>query len=139
MYLEKTPMYSVHMHITLNLNTSESEVREAIATLERLLPNPTPKQLADLDTILGAVADPGKYGHGRLGYLDSVAKAGDKGASVDKLLNEHFAGNHQAFGGTHASIEKSWRALGGEAFAPKLIDDTPDGTRQVMIPEARDR
>src|SRR5947209_6517279 len=100
------------------------DIQLAITTLKRLLPDPDPAAAPDLGAIVGTLADPNKYGLGRLGYLAAVAEAGDQGATVDSLLHDHFSGNHQAFGGTHASIEKTWRNKGGEAFAPKLIDDT---------------
>ena len=79
-----------------------------------------------------------KYGEGRLGYLAAVAKAGDAGVDVQQLMKDHFGGSHQSYGGTHSSIEQTWRSQGGEAFAKKLIEDIDDGERQVMFADARE-
>src|SRR4051794_39182259 len=110
------------MNLTLSLDVDDpDEIGRAITMLQLLLPDPTaaPK----IEDLILAIADNKKYGIGRLGYLAAVAAAGDDGAAVDSLLHDHFGGNYQSFGGTHASIEKSWRRLGGATFATKLIDD----------------
>lgn len=126
-------LYIEYMNLTLTLDpTDPVEIREAMRTLEQLLPPADP----DLARIIGAVANR-KYGLARLGYLGSVADAGDQGVLIDTLMKDHFGGIYQSYGGTHASIEKTWRSQGGEAFAPSLIDSTADG-RQVMIAAARD-
>jgi len=125
-----------YMELKLSFNPSSTEdIREAIQALERLLPQGVaPPELAH---VIGAVANK-KYGNGRLGYLAAVARASDSGALVSALMNDHFGGSFQSYGGTHASIEKTWRTRGGTAWAEKLIDDTPDGERQVMFPAARE-
>ena len=123
------------MNISITVNSeSESDLQEA-ATLIELLRSRLVKP--DLMKIVGAVASD-NYGWGRLGYLKKVAEAGDAGVSIDDLVANHFKGSFQAAGGTHASIEKTWRAKGGEAFAPAMIYDSDDGKRHVMTPEARE-
>jgi hypothetical protein len=123
------------MNLTVQVDpTDPVDVRQGITALERLLGDTAPEP--DLAKIVGAVAS-NTYGAGRLGYLAEVAAAGDDGAPVSDLMSNHFGGRHQSFGGTHAAIERTWRARGGAAIAPRLIDDNADGTRQVMTPEAR--
>lgn len=89
----------------------------------------------DLAEIVRGLADPHRYGEGRLNYLRLVAAAGDQGVDTGEMKDGHFKGDYQAYGGTHSSIEKNWRASGGEVYAPKLIADSSD--RQVMYGPAR--
>lgn len=127
------------MMIKMAVDTSDLKgINAGIDVLEHLKARasaPAP----DIDKIIGAVADPYKYGEGRLGYMADVAVAGDSGAEISKLMEGHFDGKYQKMGGTHSSIEKTWRAQGGLAIAPMLIEDSADGSRHVMIPEARER
>src|SRR4051794_35359661 len=112
------------MNLKLEVDpNSPSDLQDAIELLERLLDEPTDDPDPDLAKIIGAVAHK-QYGAGRLGYLAAVAAAGDAGADIADLMRDHFGGSHHSFGGTHSSIEKTWRARGGEAFAAKLIDDS---------------
>lgn len=127
------------MNLILEVNASTpTDIAEAIELLERIQAGLQTVNDPDLAKAVGAVADLKRYGKGRLGYLADVAAAGDAGADVAKLMADHFGGSHHAFGGTHSSIEKTWRANGGQAFATKLIDNSPDRARQVMFAAARE-
>ena len=90
----------------------------------------------DLDQIIARIADARTYGYNRRRYLRGVAEAGDEGIDIGEWKRTHFADSHQKYGGTHSSIEKGWRGLGGERFAPALIWE--EAGRHVMLPEARD-
>jgi hypothetical protein len=87
--------------------------------------------------IIQALTDPDRYDRGRRGYMAMVAEAGDHGADCRAII-EHFGQRGSlAFGGTHSAIERAWRALKGTAWGPRLIWDSPDRKRQIMLPEAR--
>lgn len=88
-----------------------------------------------LTAVIQQLANPSRYGENRLGYLRKVAGAGADGIPVGELLEEHFEGNFKGYGGTHSSIERTWRALGGRQWADELIATTPDD-RQVMYAPA---
>lgn len=98
------------------------------------LDDATQRHLAEL--VLG-VANPNKYDLNRLNYLRAVADAGDHGVAIADLRDQLFNGNGFKFGGTHASIEKTWRAKGGQAFARQMIAESADGARQIMYGPAR--
>ena len=90
----------------------------------------------DLKRIIAAIADGHTYGKNRRGYLRGLAEAGAAGIDIGEWKSTHFEDSHQKYGGTHSSIEKSWRALGGESFAPELIWE--QAGRQFMVSEARE-
>lgn len=96
----------------------------------------TPGATVELDQIIAVIADARTYGYNRRRYLRGVAEAGDEGIDIGEWKRTHFADSHQKYGGTHSSIEKGWRGLGGERFAPALIWE--EAGRHVMLPEARD-
>lgn len=91
---------------------------------------------AALERIIATIADAETYGINRRGYLRGLAEAGDEGIDVQDWRRNHFRGSHQRYGGTHSSIEKSWKALGGDQFAPELISE--QAGRQILLREARD-
>lgn len=70
------------------------------------------------------------YGGGRTGYIRLVAAAGNDGAS-QAAVAAHFGGAGRAIGGTHSSIERAWRALGGTGLAEQFIETTPNGTHRM--------
>lgn len=91
---------------------------------------------AALEQIIATIADADAYGFNRRGYLRGLAEAGDEGIDVQEWRRNHFRGSHQRYGGTHSSIEKSWKALGGDQFAPELISE--QAGRQLLLREARE-
>lgn len=133
------------MNFTLNIDPSDpDDIEQAaavLAVLRRLgspADPPTPSRgggTASLEAVIEQIANPAKYGENRLGYLRRVAAAGAAGIAVSDLLEEHFGASYKGFGGTHSSIERSWRALGGSQWADQLIAETPDA-RQVMYAPA---
>lgn len=129
---------------TLQIDPSSSadiaDAQEVLALLGSRLSSGAPVAAPaspGLEEVVRSVANPRDFEENRLGYLRRVALAGAEGASISELLSGHFDGNYQRFGGTHASIERNWRASGGLAFAEHLIRETPDRQRQVMLAEAR--
>lgn len=84
----------------------------------------------DPDDIVGIVRALMKnYGKGRTDYIRLVA--GDKEGASKASVAELFKGDGRAIGGTHSSIERAWRSLGGERFAAEFIETTPDGTHKM--------
>jgi hypothetical protein len=137
------------MHMTLTLDPSDATDLDAVRSLlDRLTTHSPPPHASPAGTALpdlreiahSVVGAPGTYGDNRLGYLRRVAEAGDEGVDVAELLAEHFNGSHQSFGGTHASIERNWRAAGGSQHADQIIDDVrrEGATRHVMHGPARE-
>ena len=127
-------LYGVHMQISLSFNPLDPSEFVAMETaLAALKPNHADP--SELRSVLHQVADPSKYGENRLGYLRLVAASGDAGIAVSQLKSDHFGGGHSGHGGTHSSIERSWRSLGGMRWAEELIDTV--GGRQVMLAAAR--
>lgn len=68
-----------------------------------------------------------RYGRGRLRYAALVARKAPNPATADEVL-DHFTKNvsdgknpHKAIGGTHRSLEKTWKVLGGQAYSPAFI------------------
>lgn len=118
------------MQINFTLNTTDrNELEEAIAFLELCLSGlalPDPDDLMSIVRTL--LAD--TYGPGRLGYVRLVADAGDQGASAAEVA-AHFGGNGRSIGGTHASLEQSWRGLGGEQFFDEFIHTDNDGSHHM--------
>jgi hypothetical protein len=90
---------------------------------------------ASLTAAIQQIANPNRYGENRLGYLRRVAAAGSGGVSISDLLEAQFGGNFNGYGGTHSSIERAWKALGGQQWSDELISTTPDD-RQVMYAPA---
>jgi hypothetical protein len=84
--------------------------------------------------VIQQLANPSRYGENRLGYLRRVALAGSDGVAVADLLAEHFNGDFNAYGGTHSSIERSWKALGGQQWAEELIATTPGDCQLMYAP-----
>lgn len=97
-------------------------------------PSLGPGKRRPLGTVIDKITDPAKYGENRLGYLRRVAKAGSEGVAVSELLEQHFGGSYNAFGGTHSSIERSWKAHGGTEWAEQVISEIHE--RHVMYAPA---
>ena len=136
------------MQVTLTFDPSEPEdvqaAEEAVRRLgAQLADSPAPMVVVgdrDDDVALrhavDAVLFSKTYGENRLGYLRRVAEAGEGGVDPRELLEEHFGGNSRRFGGTHSSIERTWRSAGGLRFARQLVDENARG-QHVMLPNAR--
>lgn len=117
------------MEITLCIDPGNADdLEEASALLDHLHDRISPPDPGDLVSIVRSLMV--GYGRGRLGYIELVADAGDGGAPAD-VVAAHFGGKGRSIGGTHASIEKSWRALGGEEFFPKFIETDDNGTHKM--------
>lgn len=134
------------MNITLSLNpTDPSDLRAARSVLDALesIESPESGDVVPLDQIVRALLDKDTYGFGRLGYAGLVAlNAPDPTPAADVL--QHFIDNgtagkdpNKAIGGTHRSLEKTWRAIGGSAYSPMFISNDKSGAH-CMTPEVGD-
>lgn len=111
---------STTISITLNPN-NPSDLAEARALLDRLEGTAT-GSTPDDDVRQQVTAIIRGYGKGRLDYLRAVAEASPGRASYDDVAK--LFENPKGIGGTHSSIEKSWRAMGGSG---KFIDTDRNG------------
>ena len=69
------------------------------------------------------------YGEGRHGYLRVIAEASPEWASYDDI--ERLFTSPKGIGGTHSSIERSWRAMGAST---EIIETDMHGNSR-MAPE----
>lgn len=133
------------MELTLTIDPTDDgdldrteAVVAALRQLHRTMDDATPTDAStdrSLDAVIEKIANPAKYGENRVGYLRLVATAGIEGVAISELLETHFGASHNKFGGTHSSIERSWKALGGPRWTDQLISETPD-SRHVMFAPA---
>ena len=66
------------------------------------------------------------YGEGRRNYLRLIAQSSPERARYDQIAA--LFDSPKGIGGTHASIEKTWRGLGG---AGKFIDTDRNGDSRI--------
>jgi len=122
--------------ITLTFDpTSPPELAEALRTLRLLsqAPEQSPSEPTSLDEatlherITALIAG---YGEGRRSYLGAVAEASPNAAPYAELAA--LFDSPKAIGGTHSSIERSWRGMGAST---DLIHTGLNGNSS-MPPEA---
>ncbi|MCU1372361.1 MAG: hypothetical protein JWO77_3555 [Ilumatobacteraceae bacterium] len=102
------------MQITMTLNPEDpTELASSIAFLQRLT-NPTSGQ-DDVEVVRGRVRSLLRgYGSGRLNYVRLIAERAPERVPVDEVVA--LFDSPKAIGGTHSSIERSWRSSGGSGM-----------------------
>lgn len=117
------------MNITLTIDPNDpADLDDASATIDAFRDRLSPPDPQDLVAIVRQLM--AGYGEGRTGYIRLVADAGDAGASQSAVA-AHFGGDGHAIGGTHSSVERSWKALGGLNFGDQLIETAADGSHKM--------
>jgi hypothetical protein len=113
------------MNVTVTVDPDDpADLARAQRLLERLgvPPSTTPEE--DLRERVRSILR--GYGTGRLSYVKTIAEASPTRVPVDRLLA--LFESPKAIGGTHSSIERSWRALGGTGM---FIDTDRQGNSRM--------
>jgi hypothetical protein len=99
------------MNISVSVNPNDpADLAAAIDFLSRLLEAPdTPSDDSAVRDRVRAILR--GYGAGRLDYVRLIAEAAPDRVPVDRIVA--LFKSPKAVGGTHSSIERSWRAAGG--------------------------